>query len=95
MTKAKILKLIGLGESEKILGVDIGKQTIERLTNTIVDNLDPRIYPEIKPLKTDKKSVISIEVSASHDKPHLAQGKAFIRIGKNTKAMSSNEYERL
>lgn len=132
MTKAKILKLIGLGESAKIEfkpslsdiqriteivcsfanskggivligvsdagninGVDIGKQTIERLTNIIVDNLDPKIYPEIKPLKIDKKSIISIAVSESTDKPHLAYGKAFIRIGKNTKSMSRSEYEKL
>lgn len=86
--------IIGVSNAGKIRGVDIGKQTIERLTNTIVDNLDPKIYPEIKPYKIDRKSIISIEVSESPDKPHLAYGKAFIRVGKNTKAMSRSEYER-
>lgn len=87
--------LIGVSDDGKIHGVDIGKQTIERLTNIIVDNLDPKIYPEITPLKIDKKSLILIEVSKSTDKPHLVCGKAFIRIGKNTKSMSRSEYERL
>lgn len=87
--------LAGVSDAGKIHGVDIGRQTIERLTNIIVDNLDPKIYPEITPLKIDKRSIILIEASESSDKPHLAFGKAFIRVGKNTKPMSRSEYERL
>lgn len=87
--------LIGVSDTGKIHGVDIGKQTIERSTNIIVDNLDPKIYPEIKLFKIDKKSIILIRVEESTDKPHLAYGKGFIRVGKNTKLMSRSEYERL
>ena len=86
--------LIGISDNGKIRGVDIGKQTIERLTNTIVDNLDPKIYPDINPLKIDKKNIILINTKESSDKPHLAFGKPFIRVGKNTKSMSRSEYER-
>ena len=87
--------LIGISDTGKIHGIDIGRQTVERLTNTIVDNLDPKIYPEIKSLKIDKKSIILIKVEESSDKPHLAYGKAFVRVGKNTKSMSRSEYERM
>lgn len=87
--------LIGVSDTGNICGVDIGKQTIERLTNIVVDNLDPKIYVEIKSLKIDKKNIILFEVEESADKPHLAYGRAFIRVAKNTKLMSRAEYERL
>lgn len=86
--------LVGVSNKGKVQGLDIGRQTIEGLTNTIIDNLDPKIYPEIKRHKIDKKNVISIEVAESSDKPHLAFGKAFIRVGKNSKPMGRGEYEK-
>jgi len=87
--------LIGVSENKQIIGVDIGKQTIERLTDIIVDNTDPKIYPEITPLKINNKYILVVHVEESHDKPHLAFGRAFIRVGKNTKVMSRSEYERI
>ncbi len=86
--------IIGINDTGDIEGIDIGKQTVERLTNSLVDNLDPKVYPEIKVLTIDKKEIIIIEVKESSDKPHLASGKAFIRVGKTTKAMSRSEYEK-
>ena len=65
--------VIGISDKGNIDGIAIGKQTIERLTNSIVDNLDPKIYPEIKVLAIDKKEIILIEVKESSDKPHLLQ----------------------
>ncbi|OGC04846.1 hypothetical protein A2276_02655 [candidate division WOR-1 bacterium RIFOXYA12_FULL_43_27] len=67
----------------------------ERVTDIIIDNSDPKIYPEITSAVIGAKHIIVIRVNESHDKPHLYQGRAFIRVGKNTKPMSRNEYERL
>jgi len=39
--------VIGVSDRGLIHGITIGKQTIERLTNTITDNTDPVIYPNI------------------------------------------------
>ncbi|MFH1412802.1 MAG: RNA-binding domain-containing protein [bacterium] len=87
--------LIGVSEKGKMIGVDIGKNTIERLTDTIIDNTDPKIYPEILTLTKDKKNLILILTKASPQKPHTAYGRSFKRAGKNTKLMSQTEYERL
>lgn len=35
--------LVGVSDKEKVTGVDIGKNTIERLTDTIVDNIDSKM----------------------------------------------------
>jgi len=87
--------IIGASSEGRIKNVDIGKQTIEQLTNLIVDRTDPKIYPEVLVHKIDDKNIITINVKESSNKPHLAYGRAFIRIGKNTKPMSRDEYERL
>ena len=87
--------LVGASDKGKIIGVDIGKNTIERLTDMIIDNTEPKIYPEISTLKTGDKNLILISVKPSSQKPHTANGRPFKRVGKNTKAMSQGEYESL
>ena len=72
--------LIGIDDKGNIKGVAIGKQSLERLTNTIADNSDPVIYPQIGCHKLKNKKVISIEVKESHNRPHLAFGRAFKKV---------------
>ncbi|MFH1412498.1 MAG: helix-turn-helix domain-containing protein [bacterium] len=87
--------LVGVSDKGKVMNIDIGKNTIERLTDTIIDNTDHKIYPEISTIKTDEKNLILISVKPSPQKPHTAYGRAYKRAGKNTKLMSQSEYERL
>lgn len=87
--------LVGVNDDGKILGVSIGRGTIENLTNVITDNTDPVIYPRITTPVIDGKKIISVEISPSGQRPHLAYGKPFKRSGSVTKLMSRNEYERL
>lgn len=87
--------LIGVSDKGKVVGLDVGKNTIERLTNTVVDNTEPKIYPEISTLKIDETNLILISVEPSQQGPHTAFARAFKRVGRNTKLMSQTEYERL
>jgi len=87
--------IIGLSKTGKLLGVDIGKDTIERLTNQISQNTDPKIHPRITVKKIDKKSIILIEVKESSDHLVLAFGRPYKRVGKSTVKMSKDEYEKL
>jgi len=87
--------LIGTSDKSDVMGVEIGKNTIERLTDTIIDNTDPKIYPEILTLKLRGKDLILISIGLSQQRPHMAFGKAFKRVGKSTKAMSRTEYEKI
>ncbi len=87
--------LVGVGDTGKVSGVNIGKNTIERLTNKVVDNTDSKIYPGISAVEIGKKDLILISVKSSPQKPHTAFGRPFKRVGKNTKLMSQTEYEKL
>ena len=87
--------LIGITDSGKITGVEIGRDTIERLTNKIRDCIEPRMYPAISIEKIDDRGIIIIEVDESKDKPVLALGRAYKRVGKSTLKMGREEQERI
>ncbi|MCD6483826.1 MAG: putative DNA binding domain-containing protein [Candidatus Odinarchaeota archaeon] len=76
--------IVGVDDSGNITGVTIGKDTIEKLVSTIIQNTNPRVYPEIFTETLNNKNVIVMSVSERKDKPVFAYGKAYIRIGKNT-----------
>jgi ATP-dependent DNA helicase RecG len=85
--------LVGMLNSGKVIGVKVGKDTIEDLTNKIVSNTDPKVYPKILVEKTKGKSIIVIEVKESAEKLVLAFGRPYKRVGKSTVRMSKDEYE--
>ncbi|MCK4326541.1 putative DNA binding domain-containing protein, partial [bacterium] len=87
--------IIGVSKSGKLLGVEIGKDTVERLTNKISQNTDPKVHPRITTEKINSKSIIVIEVKESSDHLVLAFGRPYKRVGKSTVRMSKDEYERL
>lgn len=86
---------IGIDKSGKATGVQLGKDTLERLANQISQNTDPKIHPKITTQKISGKEIIIIDVKKSLDKLTLAFGRPYIRAGKSTMKMSKDEYERL
>ena len=87
--------LIGINNSGEVNGVEIGKNTIEDLTNKIKENTDPKIYPDISVKKLNNKHVLSVKINESNDHLVLAFGRPYKRVGKSTVRMSKNEYEDL
>jgi ATP-dependent DNA helicase RecG len=87
--------IIGVAKSGRIIGLEAGKDTIERLSNKIVNNTDPNIYPEICTERAEGRNVITIGVDEFPDKPVLAFGRPFKRVGKSTVKISKDEYERM
>jgi len=84
---------IGVSKDGKIIGVSIGKDTIENLTNRIAQHTEPKKHPRITVKKVAGKEIIIITVKESHDKIDLADGKPYVRVGKSTRRMSKDEYE--
>jgi ATP-dependent DNA helicase RecG len=87
--------LVGINNNGEVKGIEIGKDTIERLTNKIAQNTDPKIHPRITTEKINGKFLIVIEIKESSDHLVLAFGRPYKRVGKSTVRMSKDEYERL
>lgn len=87
--------IIGVSKSGQILGIEIGKGTLECLTNQISQNIDPKIHPRITTERINNKQIIIISVKESSDHLVLAFGRPYKRVGKSTMRMSRDEYENL
>ena len=87
--------MVGMDDAGRIMGMQIGKGTVENLANRISQNTDPQIHPRVSVKDVKGKKIIAIEVEESLDKLVLAFGRPFKRVGKSTVRMSKDEYESL
>ncbi|MDW7776259.1 MAG: helix-turn-helix domain-containing protein [Methanosarcinales archaeon] len=79
--------VIGVSDKGEVLGVDIGKNTIESLANQIKQNTDPMAYPSIRIEESNKKQVVIIKVLEGEQKPMLAFGRGYMRVGKSNQKL--------
>lgn len=87
--------LVGVSDSEKIIGVHTGRNTLEELANYIKRNTDPQVYPSVEVVETDLGDVVVVRVNESHDKPVFFKKHAYKRIGKSSHRISSTEMRKL
>ena len=87
--------VIGVSDKGEVLGVDIGKKTIESLANSIKQITDPMTYPSIYVEEINDKQVMVIEVVEGKQKPVLAFGRAFMRVGKSNQKLGYEEIRNL
>jgi ATP-dependent DNA helicase RecG len=76
--------IIGVDGTGKVLGISIGKDTIEQMTNKIISNTEPKIYPDISVRKFEGKNLIVIKVDKYPYDIVLAFGRPYKRVGKST-----------
>ena len=86
---------VGISKTGEVVGVQIGKSTVEDLVNRIAQHTDPKIHPKITVEKIEGKQIIVIEVKPSKDKLVLADGRPYKRVGPSTRHMGKDEYEGL
>ena len=91
--KGKII--VGVNDFREIIGLDIGKNTIEQLANYLKQNTDNSIYPKISVVKISKKEVIIIDVNEANEKPVFFKGKAYKRVGRSNHKLSASEIRKL
>jgi ATP-dependent DNA helicase RecG len=87
--------IIGVSDSRGVLGVDIGKNTLEEFANYIKRNTDPQIFPSVKILEIGGKNVVMVEVEESREKPVFFKNHAYKRVGKTNQMISSSELRKL
>ena len=82
-------------DGNKIIGVEIGKNTIESLANYIKQHTDPQVFPQVRAESVEDKEIIIIEIPESQEKPVLFKGRAYKRVGKSRHRISSAEIRKL
>jgi len=87
--------IIGVSDSGSIIGVEVGKKTLEGLANYIKQNTDNHIYPKIIVRSIDDKNLIIIAINEANEKPVFFRGNAYRRISKSNHKMSASEIRKL
>ena len=82
----------GIDDNGKILGQIIGRTTIKDVTQAVVDNTEPKVYPKVEMRQVGGKDCIVVEAHGSNS-PYFAYGRAYLRVGESDKAMSPQEIE--
>ena len=62
--------LVGVFDNGRILGVDIGNNTLEELANYIKRNTDPQIFPSVNVQEVGEKNIVEVSVTESAEKRH-------------------------
>lgn len=83
--------LIGVKDSGEICGIQIGKKTLEDISNRIQEATDPRLQPSLSILDHGKQNVIAIRVVAGTGAPISVRGRYFRRSGRTNQRMSHEE----
>jgi ATP-dependent DNA helicase RecG len=87
--------VIGATPAGRVLGVDIGKDTLESLANGTQQQTDPKVFPSIDLAVVEDRTVIVLRVETSQSKPVLVQGRGYKRVGRNNHVLSSSELVRV
>jgi len=76
----------------KVLGMTIGRMTIKEVTQAVVDNTGPKVYPKVEARKIEGKDCVVVEAKGNKG-PYFAYGRAYLRVGESNKVMSPQEIE--
>ncbi len=87
--------MVGVSDGGGILGVGIGKNTMEELANYIKRNTDPQVFPSVRVWEIGEKRVVVIEVTESVEKPVFFKNHAYKRVGKTNQSISASEIRKL
>ena len=82
----------GIDDHGKILGQTIGRTTMKDVTQAVVDNTEPKVFPKVEVRQIDGKDCIVVEAHGINS-PYFAYGRAYVRVGESDKAMSAHEIE--
>jgi len=82
---------VGISPNGRIVGMDVGKGTLEDLTNKISSNTSPRLVPSISVTTKNGLTVVSIRVKEAPGKPVWAFDRPFRRSGRTNQRLSQEE----
>jgi ATP-dependent DNA helicase RecG len=84
----------GINNNGTPAGIEVSEKTIRDISQAIGENIEPKIYPEIKQIKIKGSDCIIIKFSGS-EKPYFAFGRPFIRVGDEDRSLSAKELENM
>ena len=82
---------IGLKSREKILGLQVGEESVQNWLNEIKSKTDPAQIPDVELMEYGGKTLVALTVRESAIKPVAVQGRCFMRRENSNHVMSPVE----
>ena len=86
---------VGVADSGKIVGVQLGNETIPQWLNQIKTNTFPTLIPDVATATIDQKNVVIFMVGEFPIKPVAVRGKYFKRVENSNHQLSPSEISNL
>ncbi len=87
--------LAGVSDEGMPLGVEIGKDRLEKIPQKIRESFDPVIFLSINVERIGDKQVVSMSVTEAHEKPVFFKNVAYKRVGRANRKLSASEVRKL
>jgi hypothetical protein len=80
--------LVGVDDDQSIVGVQLGRNTLETFASSLKANTEPLIAPSIDSLQLDGETIVAVTIpTARPSELFHAYGRAYIRVGKTNQVM--------
>lgn len=84
----------GVAPSGDVVGQQISQSSLDDVARHIKENIKPQIYPEIKEVRLDKKSLIEVTFSGN-ELPYSSHGRYYKRVYDRTEEMTPTELKQI
>lgn len=82
---------VGISPNGEVVGIDVGKGTLEDIINKIASNTSPRLVPSVSTTTKNSKTVINVLVKDAPSKPVWAFNRPLRRSGRSNQRLSQEE----
>ena len=87
--------LVGVADSGKILGIQLGKETVQQWLNQIKSTTFPALIPDVVSTTIDHKDIVAFTINEFPLKPVCCRGKYFKRISNANHQLTIHEISNL
>jgi Putative DNA-binding domain len=85
--------LFGVSPNGKVVGLVLGFDSLERLSQAIQSKIEPRIFPRVIAHELENLTICSVTVRAD-GRVHSAEGRYYARVGRTTQLLTTDELKR-
>ena len=84
----------GVSNGGKVAGQTVTENSLREVSRVISENIEPKIYPEVRKEKIEGKDCIIVKFKGSNV-PYFAYGRAYIRVADEDRQLSAKELEKM
>src|SRR3989344_6973987 len=84
----------GIKNDGSVIVQDISEKTLRDISKAISDNIEPKLYPEIKTETIESRKCIRVNFSGEN-LPYFAFGRVYMRVADEDKQLSAPELRKL